>query len=173
MCLTTKVLEISNAKVMTVTFLLAWLKKEHIFVESDSLGIDHPVTIGHFIKIAPELTNLVNFHGSLVNQLMLIDINADTAIVLAPHLKDAQLNAMTNGDEYVPILPNVEIYWMQITYGQELTQVMTNVLGVKSMPQDAKLLGKFFTRLVLDTSNNHHESIFLPKGAVHQLGPQM
>jgi len=37
---------------------------------------------------------------------MLIDINTNTAVNLAPHLKEAQLEVMTNGDEYVPILPN-------------------------------------------------------------------
>jgi len=84
--------------------LLAWLKKEHVFIELDGLGIDHPVTIGHFIKIMPELTNFANFRDSLANQLMLIDINADTAIALVPHLKDAQLDAMTNGNEYIMIL---------------------------------------------------------------------
>jgi len=31
--------------------LLAWLKKERIFIESDNLGIDRPVTIRHFTKI--------------------------------------------------------------------------------------------------------------------------
>jgi len=136
------------------------------------LAIDHPVTIGHFIKIAPDLTNLANFRDSLANQLMLIDINADTAIALTPHLKDAQLDAMTNGnEEYVPILPNFKIYRTQITHSRELTQVMTDVLGVKRAPQDVKLLGEFFTGLALDSSNNHRDSIFLPKGAVHLLGP--
>jgi len=150
--------------------LLAWLKKERVFVESDGLGIDRPVTIGHFIKIAPDLTNLANFRDSLANQLMLIDIDADTAVALAPHLKDAQLDAMTNGDEYVTILPPFEIYRTRITHGREPIQVSTDVLGVKSAPQDAKLLGEFFMRLASDTSNDHRDGIFLPKGAVHQLG---
>jgi len=150
--------------------LLAWLKKERVFVESDGLGIDRPITIGHFIKIAPDLTNLANFRDSLANQLMLIDIDADTAVTLAPHLKAAQLDAMTNGDEYVTILPPFEIYRTRITHGRKPTQVSTDVLGVKSAPQDAKLLGEFFTRLASDTSNDHRDGIFLPKGAVHQLG---
>jgi len=153
--------------------LLAWLKKERIFIELDGLGIDHPVTIGHFIKIVPELTNLANFCDNLVNQHERIDINTDTTIALAPHLKDAQLDAMTNGNEYVTILPPFEIYRMQITHGQEPAQVMTNVLGVKSAPQDTKSLGEFFTHLASDTSNDHRDGIFLPKGAIHQLGLQM
>jgi len=150
--------------------LLAWLKKERVFIESDGLGIDRPVTIGHFLKITPELTHLANFRDNLVNQLMLIDIDADTAIALAPHLKDAQSDAMTNGDEYVTILPPFKIYRTRITHGREPTQVSTDVLGVKSAPHDAKLLGEFFARLASETSNNHRDGIFLPKGAVHQLG---
>jgi len=90
--------------------LLAWLKQECVFVEADSLGIDHPVTIGYFTKNVLDITNLSNFCDHLINQLMLIDLDVDTAVELAPHLKDAQLNAMTNGDKYVPILPNFEVY---------------------------------------------------------------
>jgi len=90
--------------------LLGWLKKEHVFVKSDSLGIECPLTVGYFTKIEPELTNLANFCGQLGNQLMLTDIAAETAIELALHLKDAQLDTMTNGNDYIPILPNFEIY---------------------------------------------------------------
>jgi len=75
-------------------------------VEADSLGIDRPITIGYFTKIVPELTHLTNFHEDLINQLLLIDIDATTAVKLAPHLKEAQLDVMSNGDEYIPILPN-------------------------------------------------------------------
>jgi len=86
--------------------LLAWLKKERVFIELDSLGIDQPVMIGHFIKISPDIMHLPHFRDHLANQLMLIDINVDTAISLALHLKEAQLEAMTNGDKYITILPN-------------------------------------------------------------------
>jgi len=33
--------------------LLAWLKKEQVFMESDSLGIECLVTIGYLTKITP------------------------------------------------------------------------------------------------------------------------
>jgi len=32
----------------TDSHLLDWLKKEHVFVELDSLGIEHPITVGYF-----------------------------------------------------------------------------------------------------------------------------
>jgi len=103
---------------------------------------------------------------------MLIDIDADTVVTLAPHLKDAQLDAMSNGDEYVPILPDFEVYRTRLTHSRTPSQVMTEVLGIKSAPQDAKLLSKFFTRLAAEKSNDHHDGTFLPKGAVHLLGMQ-
>jgi len=58
---------LSNCNLSNIKFksnenhLLAWLKKEHIFVESDSLGIEHLTTISHFTQIAPKITNLKNF----------------------------------------------------------------------------------------------------------------
>jgi len=69
---------------------------------------------------------------------MLINIIADTAIALAPHLKEVQLDAMTNGNEYVPILPNFKIYKMKISHGQEPKQVTTKVFRVKGVLYDTK-----------------------------------
>ncbi len=80
---------------------------------------------------------------------------------------------MTNGDKYVPPLPNFEIYKTKLSHGHEPNQVTTEVLGVKGAPCNVKLLGKFFTRLASDTCNDHRDGIFIPKDAVHQLGPQM
>jgi len=152
--------------------LLAWLKQERVFVEANSLGINRPVTIGYFTKIALDITNLSNFRDHLINQLMLIDLDADTAVELAPHLKDAQLNAMMNGDEYVPILPNFEVYRMRISHGCAPLQVQMDVIGIKGAPQDAKLLGEFFTCLAAENSTDDRDGKFIPKGAAYLLGPQ-
>jgi len=85
--------------------LLTWLKKECVFIKSDELGTDQPVMIGYFAEIAANLTHLANFCDHLINQLMLVDIEAEMAIALAPHLKKAQIEAMSNGDEYITIQP--------------------------------------------------------------------
>jgi len=151
--------------------LLAWLKKERIFIESDNLGIDRLVTIGHFTKIDSTLTHLAHFCDHLTNKLMLVDIDANMAVSLALHLKLAQLEAMTNGDDFVPILPDFEVYRTCLIHGRALLQVTTDVLGVKCAPRDAKLLGKFFTRLAT-ISNDQRDGVFVPKGAVYLLGTQ-
>ena len=152
--------------------LLAWLKKERIFLESDSLGVDRPITIGHFTKIAPSLTNLSNFRTHLENQLMLVEIDADTAVELAPHLKSARIEAMSNGDDFIPILPSFEVYRTRLSHGREPSQVSTEVLGVKCAPQNVKLLGEFLTRMASDTSNDQRDGVYLPKGAAYLLGTQ-
>jgi len=115
--------------------------------------MDRPVTIGYFTKTKPALTHLTNFREELTLQLSMINIDADTAVMLAPHLKQAQLKAMTNGDDFIPILPNFEVYRIWISHGRDPSQVTTNVIGVKGSPKDAKLLVKF-TRLAADTSTN-------------------
>jgi len=74
------------------------------------LGTGRLVTIGYFTKIAPTLTHLSNFHHYLIDQLMLVELDADTAVNLAPHLKQEQIDAMSNGDDYIPILPEFVIY---------------------------------------------------------------
>jgi len=150
---------------------LAWLKQAQIFIESNSLGIDCPITIGYLTQIDPEITNLTIFCNHLANQLMLINIKEDTAITLSLHLKQAQLNAMTNGNKYIPILPSFKLYKTWLSHGHDPSQVMTKVIRIKSVPKDAKLLGKFFTCFAAETSSDHHDGVFLPKGAANLLGP--
>ena len=100
----------------------------------------------------------------------MIEIDAATALSLAPHLKQAQLDAMSNGDDYIPILPNFEVYRTKITHGRDPSQVSTDVIGVKGAPKDTKLLIEFFTRMAAEASTDHRDGMFLPKGAVHLLG---
>jgi len=152
--------------------LLTWLKKEQIFLESDSLGIDCPVTTGYFTKIAPSLMHITNFCEHLVNQLMLVDIEDNTVVEIVPHLKQAQLDTMLNGNDFIPILLEFEIYCTHLSTGQEPSQVLTEVLGVKCAPKDAKLLGEFLTRMASATSNDQCDGIYLPKGVAYLLGLQ-
>jgi len=152
--------------------LLAWLKKERIFFQSNMLGINRPVTIGYFTKIATTHMHLANFQDHLVNQLMLVDIDAALAVTLAPHLKQVQIEAMSSGDEYTPILPEFEIYRTCLSHGRKPTQVSMEVLGVKTAPKDAKLLSEFFTRLA-STTTDQCDGMFVPKGATYLLGPQI
>ena len=77
---------------------------------------------------------------------------------------------MTNGDEYVT-LPEFEIYRTHLTHGQEPSQVKTDVLGVKCAHRDAKLLTEFLMRMAT-TGHHQRDGVFVPKGAVHLLGPQ-
>jgi len=150
--------------------LLTWLKKERIFLESDTLGIERPVTIGYFTKIATDLTHLANYRDHIANQLMMVDIDTNLAVTLAPHLQQEQLAAMTSGDEYTPILPDFEVYRTHISHGREPHKISTPVLGIKTAPRDAKLLGEFFTRLASETNDDQRDGVFVPKGANNLLG---
>jgi len=126
--------------------------------------------IGCLTKIAPDLTHLANLQNHIVNQMMLIDIDTNTALKLALHLKTAQLVAMMNDDEYTPILPHFEIYKTRISHGRAPSQVQSDVLGIKCNSRDAKLLGEFFTRLASETNRDHRDGLFLPRGAAYLLG---
>jgi len=101
----------------------------------------------------------------------MINIDAEAAVVLAPHLKQAQLEVMTNRDDFIPILPNFKVYRTQISHGRDPSKVTTDVIGVKGSPKEAKLLTKFFTRMAAEGSNDHRNGVFILKGAVNLLGP--
>jgi len=92
-------------------------KTERVFLESNNLGIHRPVTIGYFTKIAGTVMHLTNFCEHLVNQLMLVEIDAALAVELAPHLKKEQLNAMSSGNEFIPAPPAFKIYRTCLSHG--------------------------------------------------------
>jgi len=80
---------------------------------------------------------------------------------------------MSNGDDYVPILPNFELYRTQLSHGRAPSQVATDVLGIKCEARDAQLLSEFFTLMASETSGDTRDGTFLPKGAPTLLGPQL
>jgi len=84
---------------------------------------------------------------------MMVDIDAETAVELALHLKSEQIEAMMNGDDFIPILPEFEVYRTHLSHGRTPSQVKTDVLGVKCVPRDAKLLGEIFTCMASTTTN--------------------
>jgi len=84
----------------------------------------------------------------------MIDIDAEAAVMLAPHLKQVQLKAMTNGDDFIPILPSFEVYCTRISHDRDPSKVTTDVIGVKGSPKDAKLLNEFFTRMAAEGGND-------------------
>jgi len=78
---------------------------------------------------------------------------------------------MTNGDEYIPILPNFEVYRTRLSHGREPAQVSTDVIGIKCEPRDAKLLGEFLATMASETSSHPRDGIYLPRGSAYLLGP--
>jgi len=100
---------------------------------------------------------------------MMNDIDVNTVITLAPYLKQAQLDEMSDGDD-IPILLNFEVYKMLLSHGHAPNQTMIEVIGVKGKPKAAKLLGKFFMWLASESSTDLHDRVYLLKGVVHLLG---
>jgi len=85
--------------------LMEWMKKEEIFVETDSLGIHKTVTIGYLTQLHPTLTNRATLKNLLSLTLEDIVIDANLAAKLDPSLKPLQQQAKSNGDVFVPTIP--------------------------------------------------------------------
>jgi len=115
--------------------------------------------IRYITKIATDIVHLMNLHDHLANQLLLIEIDADTVISLAPHLKQEQLNVMSNGDKFA-LVPNFELYCTRISQGHDPNKVTTNVISIKCALLE--LLGEFFMRFATENSHDHCDSMFLP-----------
>jgi len=115
----------------TQTKLIDWLKKEHIFLESDSLGITKTATVGYLLKLHTRITNRTFLKELLIDELNDVEIDPDLAVELDPSLKNRQVEAMSNGDTFIPAPPPFEIFPTQITYSRDKEKIETFVFGIK------------------------------------------
>jgi len=87
------------------TKFIDWLAKEKIFLESDSLVISKTSTVGYLLKLHTRITNRTMLKEMLVNKLSNICLDPDPVVELDPLLKDKQVEAMSNGDIFIPPPP--------------------------------------------------------------------
>ncbi len=85
---------------------ISWLTKEKIYVKSDSLGISKTVTVGYLAKLHPCLTNCLTLKNLLQDELNDISINPNLVVELDPLLKQCQVDAMSNGNVFIPDPPS-------------------------------------------------------------------
>jgi len=147
-----------------------WIDNAKVFIESDTLGVSKTTTIGYITKVHPILTNRTTLKALLQSALDDIVIDPTLAVELDPTLKDVHLQAQTDGDFFNPELPPFEIYKTKLIHGRDKAKVETNVLGVKSTVQQAKLLKEFFSQMASPVHYENQIGVFVPTGAVHLLG---
>jgi len=150
--------------------LMTWIDNAKIFIESDTLGVTKTTTIGYITKVHPILTNRTTLKALLQSALEGIVIDPKLAVELDPTLKEEQLQARNNGDFFNPKLPPFELYKTKLIHGRDKTKVETNVLGVKSTIQHARLLKEFFSQMASPVHYENQIGVFVPTGAVHLLG---
>ncbi len=153
------------------TKLVEWLTNAKIFLESDSLGMKKTATIGYLAKLHPHLTSRTHLKPLLLAELSDITIDPELACELDPSQKTAQLEAMANGDMFIPSVPPFEIYKTHISYGRDKTRVKTDIIGIKCSIDKARLLKEFFNQLSNPLELDPRIRTFVPTGAVHLLGP--
>jgi len=154
----------------TQTKFIDWLAKEKIFLESNALGITKTATVGYLLKLHTRITNRNTLKELLREELSAICIDPDLAVELDPTMKAKQLEAMSNGDMFVPELPQFEVYNTKISHGRDKSKVETFVFGIKCAIENARLLKEFFTRLGNPMELDTRMGVFLPNGTVHVIG---
>jgi len=152
------------------TKLVDWLVTQKIFLESDSLGVKKTATIGYLAKLHPHLTSRMHLKPLLVEELSSIALDPELACELDPLQKPAQLEAMANGDMFIPQVPPFEIYKTHISYGRDKMRVKTDIIGIKCSIDKARLLKEFFAQLGNPMELDTRIGTFVPTGAVHLLG---
>jgi len=123
---------------------LEWMKKNKIFFESDSLGINKTTTVGYLTRLHPQLTNRGTLKQLLNVALEDIMIDPKLAIKLNPDLKESHTKAMLNGNVFIPSVPPFKVYKMHLIHYQDKKQIYTHVIGIKCASSQAKLLKEFY-----------------------------
>jgi len=91
-------------------------------------------------------------------------------VELDPSLKDKQVEAMSNGDIFLPSPPPFEIYPTEISHGRDKEKVESYVFGIKCATHHARLLKEFFTQFSNPMEMDARFGVFLPTGAAHLIG---
>jgi len=149
-----------------------WLAKEKIFLESDLLGITKTATIGYLLKLHTQITNCTTLKELLANELQNLNLNPDLVVKLDPTLKPKQVEAMSNGDIFIPEPPPFEVFSTCIHYGRDKDKVETFMFGIKCAVEHARLLKEYCTQFSNPMELDTRFSIFLPTGAVHMIGAE-
>jgi len=151
---------------------LEWMKKNKLFVESDSLGLHKVATVGYLTHLHLDLTNRKTLKALLTSALEDIAIAPALAVELDPTLKDLHTEAMSNGDVFVPAVPPFEVYKTRLTHGRDKSQIYTHVIGIKCVATHAKLLKEFYSQLASPAIYEKQIGVFIPMGAIHLLGEE-
>jgi len=154
------------------TKLIDWLAKEQIFIESDSLGIKKTATVGYLTKLHPRLTSRTNLKPIMIEELSEIIIDPTLACELDPSQKQLNTDAMSNGDLFIPVLPEFELFKTTISHGRDTARVKTDVIGIKCAVDKARLLKEFFAQLCNPMEMDTRIGVFIPTGAIHMIGPE-
>jgi len=155
---------------MKTTKFINWLKKERIFIKSDSLGIAKTTTIGYLTKIHPKLTNRTFLKPLLLEVLEDVAMDPSLACKLDPSLSQQQTKAMSNGDVFAPEPPPFELYQTRISCGKDKDKIKTDIIGIKCAIDKGCLLKELFNQSGLTMELDTCMGTFVPTGAVHLIG---
>jgi len=150
-----------------------WLANKKIFLESNSLSVKKTATIGYLAKLHPDLTSCTHLKPFLLEELLDIIIDPELACELDPSQKTAQLEAMANGNMFIPQVPLFKLYKTHISYGRDKMRVKTDIFRIKCSIDKAWLLKEFFAQLSNPMELDTRIGTFVPTRAVHLLGLEM
>jgi len=153
-----------------MTPFMDWLKKEKIFLESDSLGITKTMTVGYLTKLHSKITNRTFLKPLLNDFLSDVILPPELACNLDPSLKQQYETAKANGDFFVPAPPPFEIFKTHISYGRDDKKIKTDVIGIKCAVEKGQLLKEFFTQMSNPMDLDTRIGTFIPSGTVHLIG---
>jgi len=123
-----------------------------------------------FRSLGQRITNRTTLQELLREELSDVYLDPDLAVKLDPSMKTKQIEAMSNGDIFIPEPPPFEIFNTQVTHGWDKEKIEAYVFGIKCAIKHARIIKEFFTQLGNLMEMDTRIGVFIPTGTVHLIG---
>jgi len=150
--------------------LKAWMKKEKLYVESDTLGVAKTTMVSYLTKIHLYFINHSILNTLLQKAIKDITLDSNLAVDLNPMLKSLYNEAKMNGNMFIPELPPFKLYKTRLTHGNDKSKVEMTVVGIKCVTGKVHLLKEYFLQLASPASYKKQIGVFVPTGVAHLTG---
>ena len=125
--------------------VLEWLHKEHIYIDTDSIGMHKMAVVGWFTHVHTHIIHGKTVHEKILESLSQVSITNEVLKLDASQHGNLQA-ANECGDEFQPTIPTFELFLTKIGSGSGKTCVVTDVIGVKCAVENFPLLCELFAQ---------------------------
>ena len=124
--------------------VMEWLRKEHIYVDADSISMHKMAIIGWFTQVHTHIIHHETMQEKILESLSQVSITPNEVLKLDASQHGILQAANESGDEFQPKIPKFELFLTKLGSGSGKTHVVMDVIGVKCAVENFPLLHELF-----------------------------